>query len=42
VLVLDAGSWDSVLRLLPSAVMSDELLRDAVSVLEDALGQVSS
>nr|WP_138944691.1 aminotransferase class III-fold pyridoxal phosphate-dependent enzyme [Plantibacter sp. M259] len=42
VLVLDAGTWDSVLRLLPSAVMSDELLRDAVFVLEDALGQVSS
>src|SRR5690606_38007923 len=28
VLVLDAGSWDSVLRMLPSLVISDELLND--------------
>ena len=36
VIALDAGSWDSVLRLLPSVVISDALLDDAASVLEDA------
>jgi 4-aminobutyrate aminotransferase / (S)-3-amino-2-methylpropionate transaminase / 5-aminovalerate transaminase len=37
VIALDAGSWDSVLRLLPSVVISDALLDDAASVLEEAL-----
>jgi 4-aminobutyrate aminotransferase/(S)-3-amino-2-methylpropionate transaminase len=36
VIALDAGSWDSVLRLLPSVVISDALLDDAASVLEEA------
>ncbi|HEY0374941.1 MAG TPA: 4-aminobutyrate--2-oxoglutarate transaminase [Amnibacterium sp.] len=36
VIALDAGSWDSVLRLLPSVVISDALLDDAAGVLEEA------
>ena len=37
VIVLDAGSWDSVLRFLPSVVISDELIDDAATVIEEAL-----
>jgi 4-aminobutyrate aminotransferase/(S)-3-amino-2-methylpropionate transaminase len=36
VIVLDAGSWDSVLRFLPSVVISEELIDDAASVIEEA------
>jgi 4-aminobutyrate aminotransferase/(S)-3-amino-2-methylpropionate transaminase len=39
VIPLDAGSWDSVLRLLPPVVISDELIDDAAGVLEEALAQ---
>jgi 4-aminobutyrate aminotransferase/(S)-3-amino-2-methylpropionate transaminase len=41
VIPLDAGSWDSVLRLLPSLVISDELIDDAATVLEEALARLS-
>jgi 4-aminobutyrate aminotransferase/(S)-3-amino-2-methylpropionate transaminase len=37
VIALDAGSWDSVLRMLPSVVISEELIDDAAGVLEEAL-----
>jgi 4-aminobutyrate aminotransferase/(S)-3-amino-2-methylpropionate transaminase len=37
VIPLDSGSWDSVLRLMPPVVISDELIDDAASVLEEAL-----
>ncbi len=37
VLVLTAGTYGNVLRFLPSLAISDDLLRDAVSVLDDAL-----
>jgi 4-aminobutyrate aminotransferase/(S)-3-amino-2-methylpropionate transaminase len=37
VIVLDAGSWDSVLRIMPSVVISDELIDDAATVVEEAL-----
>jgi 4-aminobutyrate aminotransferase/(S)-3-amino-2-methylpropionate transaminase len=37
VIPLDSGSWDSVLRLLPSVVISDALLDEAAGVLEEAL-----
>ena len=37
VIALDAGTWDSVLRLLPSVVISDALIDDAMGVLEEAL-----
>src|SRR6195952_698690 len=37
VIPLDAGSWDSVLRLLPSVVISEALLDDAAGVLEAAI-----
>jgi 4-aminobutyrate aminotransferase / (S)-3-amino-2-methylpropionate transaminase / 5-aminovalerate transaminase len=41
VIVLDAGSWDSVLRFLPSVVISEELIDDAASVIEQELGRLS-
>jgi 4-aminobutyrate aminotransferase / (S)-3-amino-2-methylpropionate transaminase / 5-aminovalerate transaminase len=37
VIPLDAGSWDSVLRIMPSVVISEELIDDAATVLEAAL-----
>ena len=37
VIPLDAGSWDSVLRIMPSVVISEALIDDAASVLEEAL-----
>lgn len=37
VLPLDAGSWDSVLRLLPSVLISEALIDDAMGVLEEGL-----
>lgn len=40
VLFLSAGTFGNVLRFLPSVVMSDELLRDAASVLRDALASL--
>lgn len=42
VIVLDAGSWDSVLRFLPSVVISEELIDDAASVIEQELGRLSA
>jgi len=36
VIALDAGSWDSVLRIMPSVVISEALIDDAASVLEEA------
>jgi 4-aminobutyrate aminotransferase / (S)-3-amino-2-methylpropionate transaminase / 5-aminovalerate transaminase len=41
VIALDAGSWDSVLRIMPSVVISEELIDDAASVLEEALSTLS-
>src|SRR3954452_821717 len=37
VIPLDAGSWDSVLRLLPSVLISEALIDDAMGVLEEGL-----
>jgi 4-aminobutyrate aminotransferase/(S)-3-amino-2-methylpropionate transaminase len=42
VIVLDAGSWDSVLRIMPSLVISDELIDDAAGVIEVALAAQSA
>jgi len=42
VIVLDAGSWDSVLRMMPSLVISEELIDDAASVIEVALAAQSA
>lgn len=36
VIALDAGSWDSVLRIMPSVVISEELIDDAACVIEEA------
>jgi 4-aminobutyrate aminotransferase/(S)-3-amino-2-methylpropionate transaminase len=35
-LVLTAGTWGNVLRFLPSLAVTDALIADAVSVLDDA------
>jgi 4-aminobutyrate aminotransferase/(S)-3-amino-2-methylpropionate transaminase len=40
VLILTAGTWGNVLRFLPSLAISDDLLRDALSVLDDALASL--
>jgi 4-aminobutyrate aminotransferase/(S)-3-amino-2-methylpropionate transaminase len=37
VLVLNAGTYGNVIRFLPSLAISDELLRDAIGVLDEAL-----
>ena len=37
VLVLNAGTYANVIRFLPPLVITDELLKDAVSVIEEAL-----
>ncbi|WP_368498412.1 aminotransferase class III-fold pyridoxal phosphate-dependent enzyme [Herbiconiux sp. A18JL235] len=42
VIVLDAGSWDSVLRFLPSVVISEELIDDAATVIEQKLTELSA
>jgi 4-aminobutyrate aminotransferase/(S)-3-amino-2-methylpropionate transaminase len=41
VIPLDAGSWDSVLRIMPSVVISEELIDDAAGVIEEALAELS-
>jgi 4-aminobutyrate aminotransferase / (S)-3-amino-2-methylpropionate transaminase / 5-aminovalerate transaminase len=41
VIPLDAGSWDSVLRFLPSVVISEALIDDAMGVIEEALDAAS-
>jgi len=40
VIALDAGSWDSVLRIMPSVVISEALIDDAATVLEEALARL--
>jgi 4-aminobutyrate aminotransferase/(S)-3-amino-2-methylpropionate transaminase len=42
VVALDAGSWDSVLRIMPSVVISEELIDDAATVIEEALSSLSA
>jgi len=42
VIVLDAGSWDSVLRFLPSVVISEALIDDAATVIEQKLAELSA
>ena len=42
VIVLDAGSWDSVLRIMPSVVISNDLIDDAMTVIEEALALLSA
>lgn len=37
VIVLDSGTWDSVLRIMPSVLIDDELLKDALSVIETSI-----
>ena len=41
VIALDAGSWDSVLRIMPSVVISEALIDDAAGVIEEALAGLS-
>ncbi|QTX05133.1 4-aminobutyrate--2-oxoglutarate transaminase [Agromyces archimandritae] len=40
VLFLSAGTWGNVLRFLPSLAMSDALIEDALSVLDDGLARL--
>jgi 4-aminobutyrate aminotransferase/(S)-3-amino-2-methylpropionate transaminase len=40
VLVLTAGTYGNVVRFLPPIVITDELLRDALGVLEEALASI--
>jgi 4-aminobutyrate aminotransferase/(S)-3-amino-2-methylpropionate transaminase len=40
VLVLTAGTYSNVVRFLPPIVITDELLKDALSVLEEALASL--
>jgi len=40
VIPLDAGSWDSVLRFLPSVVISEALIDDAMGVIEESLAEL--
>ena len=42
VLVLTAGSYGNVLRFLPPLVIGDDLLDDALSVLEKAFAATSA
>lgn len=41
VLFLSAGTWGNVLRFLPSLRMTDELIADALGVLDDAFAALS-
>ncbi len=41
VLVLSAGTYGNVIRFLPPVVITDELLKDALSVLEEGLAALS-
>jgi 4-aminobutyrate aminotransferase/(S)-3-amino-2-methylpropionate transaminase len=40
VLLLSAGTYGNVLRFLPSVVTSDELILDAVAVIDEALSSI--
>jgi 4-aminobutyrate aminotransferase/(S)-3-amino-2-methylpropionate transaminase len=40
VLVLTAGTYSNVVRFLPPIVITDELLKDALSVLDEALASI--
>jgi 4-aminobutyrate aminotransferase/(S)-3-amino-2-methylpropionate transaminase len=42
VLVLTAGTYNNVIRLLPPLVITDALLADALAVLSDAVASASS
>jgi 4-aminobutyrate aminotransferase/(S)-3-amino-2-methylpropionate transaminase len=41
VLFLSAGTWGNVLRFLPSLRMTDELIEDALGVLDDAFANLA-
>ncbi|UOE44632.1 4-aminobutyrate--2-oxoglutarate transaminase [Agromyces larvae] len=40
ILFLNAGTWGNVLRFLPSLAMSDALIEDALTVLDDAFADL--
>jgi 4-aminobutyrate aminotransferase / (S)-3-amino-2-methylpropionate transaminase / 5-aminovalerate transaminase len=42
VLFLTAGTWGNVLRFLPSLAVSDELIADGLSVLDEAFASLAS
>lgn len=41
VLILSAGTYGNVIRLLPPLVMPEELLREALNILDEAIASVS-
>jgi 4-aminobutyrate aminotransferase/(S)-3-amino-2-methylpropionate transaminase len=40
VLILTAGTYSNVVRFLPPIVITDELLKDALSVLDEAFASL--
>jgi 4-aminobutyrate aminotransferase/(S)-3-amino-2-methylpropionate transaminase len=42
VLVLTAGTYSNVVRFLPPIVITDELLKDALSVLDEAFASIAN
>jgi 4-aminobutyrate aminotransferase/(S)-3-amino-2-methylpropionate transaminase len=40
VLILTAGTYGNVIRFLPPIVISDDLLKDALGVLEEAFASL--
>jgi 4-aminobutyrate aminotransferase/(S)-3-amino-2-methylpropionate transaminase len=42
VLILSAGTYANVIRLLPPLIIDEELLKDGLSVLDEAIASVKS
>jgi 4-aminobutyrate aminotransferase/(S)-3-amino-2-methylpropionate transaminase len=40
VVILNAGTYGNVIRFLPSLAISDELIHDALDVVEDGLAKL--
>jgi 4-aminobutyrate aminotransferase/(S)-3-amino-2-methylpropionate transaminase len=40
VLLLSAGTYSNVIRLLPPLVMPDDLLQEALSILDEAISKI--
>jgi 4-aminobutyrate aminotransferase/(S)-3-amino-2-methylpropionate transaminase len=40
VLILSAGTYGNVIRLLPPLIIEEDLLRDGLSVLDEALASI--
>jgi 4-aminobutyrate aminotransferase/(S)-3-amino-2-methylpropionate transaminase len=40
VLILSAGTYSNVIRLLPPLIIEEDLLRDGLAVLDEALASI--